>query len=265
MIQDQKIIDEAVLFTAQFGFLTRDLFFAHLCPRSRNRKYSNWKSLMSTDNFRRARSNSKILYLTRKGMVASGIRAVRPRFASYIPHDSEVAGLVFALKKTSPAFSFWTEPQLKEAPWDSLAVMGCQNLDKYPDAVVDLNLGSGSVRVAIEMECNRKSKGRYEQIALAYVGMKKIDLILFVGDRVSDLEIIRKAFAFTGISPALMKIADFKEHGLNANVAIKNQSLALSTLLEKLLSVSQKNMRYGPGTVVPSVENGVENLKAKIA
>lgn len=241
-VRDASVISSAAEFAGRFGFLSREIFFQHICDRSRANKYGYWNALVSGGVFYPSKGNRDVLHLTKSGFAIAGRRAIRWRPHIYIPHDTHVARLWFALDRTGLMNESWTEGQLKASPWDALRVLGSENIEKLPDLIVQLQSGERSVRLAIEVEATRKSKSKYDQIALSYVKAGKVDLILFVCEDAAVERSIQSAFDSDFFrnaqrQPVTGLLSDFRESGLQAPIRIASRELAFNRLLSKALRV----------------------------
>lgn len=237
---DFNVMKDAATFAGRFGFLSREIFFEHLCPKSRARKYTNWDALVQNGIFYRSRGNASVLHLTKKGIAFAGSRSIRWRPHVYISHDTHVANVLYALSKTQLMTHGWTEAELKEAPGDALRLLGGKNIEKVPDLLVDLKADDRAIRIAIEIEASRKSRAKYDQIALAYAGATKVDLIMFFcEDHNVELQIIG-AFDSAFLrklqkQPITIMIDDFTKHRLGAAASLAGREFTIENLLLRAL------------------------------
>jgi hypothetical protein len=238
--QDQRIIRSATQFCGKFGFLTQDVFFEFLCQRSRSRKYSNWSRLLESGLFNQSKSNSKILYLSKMGFARVGSRAVKSRSPFFIRHDTYVAKVLLELEKTKCVLRSWTEAELRTDPWQTLEILGSKNIDKLPDLVVDLQGSNGFVRVAVEIEASRKSKEKYQRISLAYLGLTRINLVVFICEDRTLEDLIRRLFSSPVYlkaekSPVTLLLEDFEKDRLQSTVRLQDRNFKFLDLLSRAL------------------------------
>jgi hypothetical protein len=223
-----EIKRQVILFTSRFGFITRDIFFDHLCNRSRSQKYLIWKMLIDERWLIPHEASHLSAYLSNKARRQFTLKAVPARSQYFIEHDVMAANLTLELLKLNIVERYWTERELTLVPWESYPVLGSSGLDKVPDLVIDLKAPYGRLRVAIEIERTRKSKHRYGIAALAYLGMKNVDLVIY-GCRFEDTaqlvkaafqgEIFKKAFK----QPAIYLTEDFAKNRLAAGLRYQGQ------------------------------------------
>ena len=136
--KDPRITKAAIEFASKFGFLTQEIFFEFLCPRSRARKYDNWNSLLENGYFVASQRNPKVLYFTKKGFASAGALSVKRRYYYYVEHDSVAAKVLLQLESTGQVIRSWTEAELRASPWEAISVLGASDTVKLPDLVVDL-------------------------------------------------------------------------------------------------------------------------------
>jgi len=247
---DLKVMKDAAEFAGRFGFLSREIFFEHLCSKSRARKYKNWDALVMNGIFYRSRGNPGVLHLTRMGIALAGSRSIRWRPHVYIPHDTHAANVWYAFRQAQLLTRGWTEGELKAQPWDALRHLGGENIEKVPDLLVDLEAQGHAVRIAVEIEASRKSRMKYDQIALAYARITRVDLIMFLcEDRNVELQILG-AFDSEFLrkrqkQPVTVLIDDFTKHRLNATASLAGRDFSLETLICRALRIEALPAKSG--------------------
>ncbi len=234
--RDINIVKEAVAFASKFGFLTQDIFFEFICPRGRSQRYEFWNYLRDKGYFVESLKNPKIFYLSKRSMQAEGPIATRRKYFYHIDHDVIVARVLFSLEKRFKIVNSWIETQLRSAPLDALAVLGATDSIKLPDLVVDIEGPGGYLRVALEVEASAKAKERYRQIAFAYLGMKRVNLIVYLCDsRALETNIATafggEVFAQYEKRPAIVQLRDLHEGGLEAPARFLGREMSLASLL----------------------------------
>lgn len=243
--KDQRILIAAARFAAKFGFLKKDIFFEYLCPLRESQQYVYWRAFQSDGMFTTAKRNSDVLHLTPKGYVSIGASSVGRRHPYLLYHDGLVAKLLLELERTGLVHSFWTEAELLREPLEALSILGLANADKFPDLVVDIRGRDYHWRIAIEMETSRKSRIRYDEIALAYLRMKEIDLILFVcEDSALEGEVRRafsgKVFQERGRSPITTTVEEFEGARLRAFVRDGGRHCSLADFLCRTMLIERE-------------------------
>lgn len=247
---DEAILQGALEFAGMFGFLTRDIFFEHLCPRSRSRKYANWNALVREGLFQNSKTSKNVLYLSPKGLNHAGGRSVRKRVHYFIGHDSLVAQIWFSLREFGGVRRSWTEAQLRDSPSDALNILGGKNIEKLPDLVVDLATPHRTVRIAIEVEATRKSRERYDQIALAYTRLSAIDLIFFFCEDAALEYQVTKAFRGSvfrevGKIPVTVLLDDFLKNRLRSVATVDNRKFGLDTFIARVIESARNQDQTG--------------------
>lgn len=189
------VIQSAQRFAARWGFLTQELFFEFLCPMSQAQQYRYWSYLVDAGYFVRSKANDRVLLLTRKSRLEIG-EEVRPsRSPFYVDHDAVVARFYMTLESRGLLAGSWLEDELMRNSLDAYSILGCEQLHRVPDLIFDLKCADGkSIRCALEIEKVTKSRSRYAKIALAYLGMSKINVIIFGCAQIATERAIRAAF-----------------------------------------------------------------------
>lgn len=234
---------QAIEFTARFGFITRDIFFKHLCPYKHTQRYRTWRELIDQRWLIPHNSERKSAYLSRKSRLSYAPTAVAARSQYFIEHDAIAAVIALELCRLNIVKRFWTEPEMARSIWDVYSILGSNHADKIPDLVLDLNGSCGNLRIALEIERTMKSKQRYDVAALSYLGMKNVDLVIYgcAGKKLSDR--IRTAFHGEAFSksykaPAVFLLEDFALNGFKADIIYNGQRFAFIEFLSKALKVN---------------------------
>lgn len=243
--KDQRILTAAVRFAAKFGFLRKDIFFEYLCPLRESQQYVYWRVLQTGGIFTTAKRDSDVLHLTPKGYLSIGASSVGRRHPYLLYHDGLVAKVFLELERTGLVQSFWTEAELLRDPGEAMSILGLASADKFPDLVVNLRGRDSHWRVAIEMETSRKSRVRYDEIALAYLRMKAIDLILVVcEDAALEAEVRRafsgKVFQERGRTPITTTVEEFESARLRAFVRDGGRHCSLADFLCRTMMVERE-------------------------
>lgn len=254
------ITSEAIDFAGRFGFLTYDLFSDLLGTVSRFQRFRRWQMLIESGCFKPSEKSSKVLYLTQKGFRLAGQNAVKRKYFYHIDHDSYVAKLVLNLEDHFEVIRYWTEAELRMSAWEAIGTLGVDDLTKIPDLIVDFRTESGAVRIAFEVEASRKSADRYDQIALAYLEMRRVDLVLYgCGNEHIEEQILRafngSAFEAAGKCPATFSLCDFSDRALNASTLFWNRVMSLAELVSAS-GAMRSSQRKGATDVSPSPELG---------
>lgn len=230
---EDKVRRRAVQFAGRFGFITRDIFFEYLCTLGRSQKFSFWKALIDEGWLISRGTDSKSAYLSKKARNLLAPGSVPARSKYFIEHDKVAANLLLELETSELVIKYWTERELAVCQYEALSVLGCRSLDKIPDLVVDLNAAYGHLRVAVEVERAAKAKERYEAAALSYLGMRNVDLILYVCRYERTADLVKNAFAIHAAkkSPGIFVADDFFKNRLGCTVSYRERSLSLVEFL----------------------------------
>lgn len=244
------IIQEACEFAARWGFLTQSLFFEFMCPMSRAHKFRYWNSLLESGKFIRSKSSDKILILSAKGRNVLGGNARPARQSIYIAHDSVAARVILSLTKRDLISKYWLEDELMRNPIEAYSVLGGEQVLKIPDVVLDLkSSGGGTIRCSLEIEKTTKPIARYAKIALAYLGYKKVSVMLFAVDNTAAENTLRRSFsgkAFVDKQrvPGLFNLNEFKPDDLETKIRFNDQELTFKNLLSRLTKLEIKPLKF---------------------
>lgn len=192
---NQKVLAEALEFTARWGFLTQEIFFEFICQMSQAQQYRYWAFLIGEGYFLKSKDTDHVLILSKKGRAEFGdiARPARSRF--YVEHDSIVARIFLALERRGLIADSWLEDELIRNPMDAYEILGMPQIHRVPDLVFDLKTSGGQVvRCALEIERVTKSQSRYAKMALAYLNASKIDVVLIGCGQHTTERMVRRAF-----------------------------------------------------------------------
>lgn len=239
-----KTSRDAVEFAANFGFLSRRIFFDELCRKCLASKYNNWNRLIERGWFRESAGSKDVLHLTKQGFAMAGPNPVRLRSSLYVNHDSIVGKFWLMLERVDLDLKRWTEGKLKQVPWDALGVVGGDNLEKIPDLVFEYGVGESTLRAAVEVETSRKAKLRYDQMAIVYSRLTRIKLIIFVCESKEIEEQITRAFDIEHYRKGKQVVATILHSELESaafavEARVGRQSIRLDQLLAKALKLKE--------------------------
>ena len=229
----------AEAFAIKFGFLTRDLFFDFFCPTKRTQKYEHFNRLIKTGAFVRSDGGPNLLYLSSRRRKQLPVKAVPARFPSFIPHDTDVARFLLLAERCGVVTRSWTEAELATAPWDAQELLGSEILAKLPDLLIDLNSDQNRIRIAVEVERTRKSRMRLDRVASSYLGMKKVDLVLFGCETNTVADEVKRAFGYPAFQssdkgPIYFQTSALRRSGLDCEAEVFGRRESLRQLLLKL-------------------------------
>lgn len=240
-------IREVAEFISRFGFITREIYFKYFCKQQRTQKYESWNYLLA-DRWIVPHDCRKLSgYLSPKAKSYFAPYSVPASSTQYIEHDSFAAEFLLELNRLGLVRQYWTESEMSSVPAEVYGILGSKSADKIPDLVVDLEAQYGSLRIALEVELNRKSKERYDHAALSYLAMRNIDLVVY-GCR-HEKTAIQVLNSFRGELfvkehqlPAVFSIEHFAKDGIEAQVKFQGREFKISEFLEKAL---RKNVQIG--------------------
>ena len=220
---ESKTLMDAIQFASRWGFLSRDIYFKYFCDKRRAMQYIYWKNITSSGYFVRSKVNDQVCYLTTKGKKLLSEESNSARFHVYIEHDTLVADLILMLQIQKKIVRYWTEAELKKSQLTAYSVLGGERVDRYPDAVIDVNANGQIERYAIEIERKVKSRFRYNKMVLNYSYYKKLKGVLFGCDRLSTAKAIQNSFFDSQLAKSEFKIgtyhySEFEEQGLHCKV-----------------------------------------------
>ncbi len=235
-----------IQFVARFGFITRDLFFEYFSSKSRSQKYLFWKMLIEGRWLIPHSSNQSTAYLSNRARNEFAPQAVPARSKFFLEHDSLAARFFLELEKLGLVDRFWTERELSINQWETYSILGCDDLDKIPDLVVDLKASYGTLRVAIEIERTQKAKSRYDQAALSYLGMKNIDLVIYgcrYKETVQQIEMAfnGEIFKVAHKAPAVYLTGEFIAQRMNADIKYQDRHFKLLEFLGLAMKLKLKS------------------------
>ena len=230
------VCKDALKFAARFGFITQGIFFEYLCPLQKSQQYSFWRMLRDEGLIFSAKTQSDVFYLTYKGRKACETTARSGRAIYFIEHDLHVARLLFELTSSGLVLRSWLENELSTNHWEAYSILGTDRIGKLPDLVVDMKTKEGTRRIAFEIERSRKSKERYDQMALNFLDLRNINLILFACSDEGIAQIVRRAFrgevfVQNDKVPGTFLIESFERNKFEANVRFMDKDFSLKRLL----------------------------------
>jgi hypothetical protein len=249
---DGDIIKQAQDFTARWGFLTRGLFFKFFCTKRRTQKFEYWNRLVETSLFVRSKSNSEILFLSRRGRKLLAREARPARFHIFIEHDSIVADVLLTLQQLDLIREYWLEDELMRDSVLAYEVLGADKVYRIPDLVFDLRTQSGGhVRAVLEVEKTLKTSARYEMMALSYRDYNHINLVLFGCDSAYTSGVIKRSFSAglgdnQRIVPGIFLYENFLKSALSANVRFADKEFLFENMLRLVTQQSAQGLSSKP-------------------
>ncbi len=261
----EAVKNDTINFAARFGFVTQSIFFKYLCVRQKTQQYLYWRDLIRNGVIFQSKTLKDVCYLTKVGRRQAPRPAVPSRLIYFVEHDAMVAEFYLELVKSGLVEESWTAYELSIEPWKSCSLLGCADLIKIPDLVVDLKSKNGTFRVAFEMERSRKSGERYNQMALSYWGFKRVNLLLVNCVNEATRQAIERAFNTplhrdADKKPALFLANDFCTKKMDAPASFDGVTLPL----KKLLLAAVEMDTWGSGNTPENRRNSFrQNLNDK--
>lgn len=260
-----EIIQNAINFTARFGFLTKEIFFEYLCPYQTTQNYFHWNRLVSEGYFFKSLKQKGLIYLTVKGKKIAAF-SVAPNKSLYVlSHDILVAKIYLKLQLTGVLINSWTEFELTKDPYHTCLLLGVNRIDKLPDLLVDLKGALKTLRIAIEIENTLKSKERYLRISQSFLPMKQVHLLLYG----CSSKVIQSAIssAFSGAEflksqkvPIIFLNSEFNKMSFNTESLFLNRQMPLKSMLSAVLETPESDWEKNPKkNRKPFRENILEN------
>jgi hypothetical protein len=233
-------LEKALLFTARFGFISRDLFF-QMCLCSESHKYLLWRKLLAARKLWPYKSNPNMYFLAPHARAHFSEKPSPATAAFLLHHDSIVAKFFLTLDSTGIIKQFWLERELKVDPLLNHEILGTTGLNKFPDLVLDLQSKWGKSRFALEIERSGKTWARYQQIAHNYLYAYKVDVLLFSCASSSNQKMIEKAFTGSMFEKANRHPVTFcNSHFATQELATTANLLGRSASLETLIAAALK-------------------------
>ena len=269
----ESVKAQTIEFAARFGFVTNELYFKYLSPVARTQKYKYWARLANEGFLTRARSSKEVFFLTPKARTSIDIIAVPARDIYLIPHDLIVAQFLLEIKSTLLIAEYWTEYDLKSNAGEARHVLGCSQLLKFPDLVLEMNGKEGPLKIAVEIERSQKTKSRYRQLAYSYLQAKGLDFLIFGCAYQSIEQIVLSAFSGeifsrASKSPATFLIPDLDKSGLEMTAKFCEHKMSMRKMLLAALKLKENDRdlnRDNLGIAVPRLSRFKENNHEEIA
>lgn len=247
-------IQQALIITAKFGFISREIFNRHITPLNhRSYKYKQWMSLIGTGflkSYSRTGVAEDYYSLSRRGysfMKDNGFNVVSKAHPLHFEHDgivmnftvaSELAGLI------EP--DWWTEKNFRQADRpEQIRNFGYQ-LEKLPDLLFKIKLGNRFLNCAFEVERSRKSKNEYDSIVLSYLKDKVVNMIYVAYKdryiRDSFLKSIKRLSYPQGLRPFVFcKIGEVLDNSTGFKLEVADSVIAFDQYVKNMKNLSQKN------------------------
>lgn len=157
------------------------------------------------------------------------VHFVQPQF---VKHDETVGKGLLHLERNGVCKKWITEQELKSRRANTFKLDVRDGGDKYPDAVFSLNGKNTALTVALEYERTAKTNWRYNKAIKAYSNTGDFQLILFIVDKPSIEDAIKRGMSFVGDGRLISKIGfidveDWRKNPLNAEIrgALENSSI----------------------------------------
>lgn len=181
-------IQRSIRVTAQFGFLSRDMFDAYLAPGERYFRWKIWTKLLSLGLFRFYRdplAKSDIIAFSRGALIRfnhsqefANLKPVRPVPIQNISHDQHVMSFALHNENETLIENVQTEAMLKRDGNERFSVGHKDRKIKYPDLLFSLVVPGKHIQVAFECERTRKTFQAYRAFLIAYAGIPGIDFVI---------------------------------------------------------------------------------------
>lgn len=232
---DNRVIFEAVSFASRWGFLSKGIFFKHICLKSEPRQFFYWNYLVDQGYFEKSKANVNVLYLkTNKRVKALVGERSSARFHLYVDHDILVADCLFEFSKANLIKEYTLENQLKENSLLAYSSLGGDHLGRYPDALFQTHKGQKAI--AFEVEKTVKTYLRLNKMGLSYSFYDKVDSVLFAVNDPSIGKAVKKVFfdAKTEINKevGVFRLDEFKEFKMETKVELRDKEILLKEFLK---------------------------------
>ena len=182
----ERIPDDVLQFVGKTGFITLELWKKYFfTAKSRSALFRNWNELVRR-KYLIAYNNEKIkntlvLFRENKNMQLyfDSKPAYVPNFSQLL-HDEILLDGIMSLDRTKKIVNWQTEAELKMLRPSDFKVESQSQLIKYPDAIIQIEIGNRFFSIAVEYERTQKSSKRYGHVLKAYAGMKRIDAVIWI-------------------------------------------------------------------------------------
>lgn len=253
-----ELLQNAINFAARFGFLTKEIFFEHLCLYQTTQQYYHWNRMVTGGYFFKSQKQHGLIYLSAKGKKLATV-SVAPNKSLYIlNHDILVANIFLQLERTGRLLNAWTEFELSKDQYQTCILLGVNRIDKLPDLLVDLQGANITIRIAIEIENTLKARDRYLRISQGYLSMKNVNLLIYgcsslviqatVARTFSGAEFVRSQKA-----PITFLNSEFSKDDFSAEGSLLNRRMPLKKMLSAALETPEdtweKNPKKKPKTI----------------
>jgi hypothetical protein len=181
-------IQRSIRVTAQFGFLSRDIFEAYLAPGQRYFRWKIWTKLLSLGLFRFYRDplgRSDIIAFSRGALIRfsysqefGNLKPVRPVPIQNITHDQHVMSFALHNENEKLIENIQTEAMLKRDGNERFSVGHKGRKIKYPDLLFSLAVPGKNIQAALEVERTRKTFQAYKAFLIAYASLPGIDFVI---------------------------------------------------------------------------------------
>lgn len=239
-----EILQNAINFAARFGFLTKEIFFEHLCFYQTTQQYYHWNRLITGGYFFKSQKQHNLIYLTLKGKKLATV-SVAPNKSLYIlNHDILVAKIFLQLERTGKLLIAWTEFELSKDQYQTCILLGVNRIDKLPDLLVDLQGANKTIRIAIEIENTLKAKDRYLRISQGYLSMKNVNLLMYGCSSLVIENTVARAFSGAEFVrgqkvPITFLNSEFTKLYFGTEGSLLNRQMPLKTMLSAVLEISE--------------------------
>lgn len=260
-----EILQNAINFAARFGFLTKEIFFEHLCFYQTTQQYYHWNRLVTSGYFFKSQKQHGLIYLSTKGKRLATV-SVAPNKSLYIlNHDILVAKIFLQLERTEKLLNAWTEFELSKDQYQTCLLLGVNRIDKLPDLLVDLQGANKTIRIAIEIENTLKAKDRYLRISQGYLSMKNVNLLMYGCSSLVIQNTVARAFSGAEFVrgqkvPISFLNTEFNKIYFSAEGLLLNRRMPLKTMLSAALETPENALEKKPKkNRKPFRENILEN------
>lgn len=260
-----EILQNAINFAARFGFLTKEIFFEHLCFHQTTQQYYHWNKLVSGGYFFKSQKQNGLIYLSARGKKLSTV-SVAPNKSLYIlNHDVLVAKIFLQLEVTGKLLNAWTEFELSKDQYQTCILLGVNRIDKLPDLLVDLQGANKTIRIAIEVENTLKAKDRYLRISQNYLSMKNVNLLMYGCSSLVIQNTVARAFSGAEFvrgqkAPITFLNTEFNKVYFSAEGSLLNRRIPLKKMLSAALETPEDTWEKNPKkSRKPFRENILEN------
>lgn len=242
--QVSPLVYEAVRYVTKVGVITRPTWNEFFCKGTARWKRKQLRILLQSKVFKQHPCDELvdtfIIGNFGQEMVSEmkwrAVHFVQPQF---VKHDEAVGKGLLQLERVGVCKKWITEQELKARRATTFKLDVRDGGDKYPDAVFSLNGKTSSLTVALEYEKTAKTNWRYNKAIKAYSNTGDFQLILFVVEKPSIEDAIKRGLSFVADGRLNSKVGfisvdDWRENPMTAEIRGVLKNKTLNEIVEKL-------------------------------